>query len=102
MADGIFSSPGDDGAARAADLWAAAFGRDSGWHIARKIDDLAAWGDPAGAAALRRVQKVLARRDAAVLVKVRTFFAAVLGAIGGARLVPPGRLRPETGQARGR
>ena len=38
-----------------ADLWVAMFGADAAWHVARKIDDLSAWGDQTGVSAMRRV-----------------------------------------------
>ena len=46
-----------------ADLWVAMFGADAAWHVARKIDDLSAWGDQTGVSAMRRVLANLERRN---------------------------------------
>ncbi len=71
MAYGIFRLSTGDEDRRVADLWIAEFGDAAGWHIARKVADLAAWGDPAGAAALKRVQKLIARADNAYTAGAR-------------------------------
>ena len=97
-----FSTDGDT--ERSANVWVTEFGADAGWHIARKIDELAAWGDPAGAAALRRVQKVVARNQAPAFAGVQRFLASIFETTdrAGAALAALGRSRPHFGQARGR
>lgn len=90
MANDMFRTDGE--ARRAAEFWIAEFGGDAGWHISRKIDDLVAWGDPTGAAALRRVRRAVRRREAGYFAAASKVFARLSDAIAatGARRSPFG------------
>ncbi len=102
MADNIFRSSTDDDTGRIADFWVAEFGSDAAWHIARKIDDLVVWGDPVGAAALRRVRKAIKRKDAVAFASLQSFIVSVFETIGraGTRLIRLRRPRPLAGPVR--